>query len=159
MRFCARWKTVSLHGRRGKPGCATRDDTFVLESTKSVGRMIVIVSSYRASSTQDLDRHRTFDAASSVSSKTRRYRVREGLVPARKLDREPAAPEHELEVAFARHSATMRLMIRIDFEYGALSVDAALIAEGPRVDAKLRAQDTPGKITSVCEPGVDRDAG
>jgi hypothetical protein len=50
--ICARWKTVSLHGTRGKPGCATRDDTFALKNTKSVGRMIVIVSSYRASSAQ-----------------------------------------------------------------------------------------------------------
>jgi hypothetical protein len=50
-------------------------------------------------------------------------------------------------------------MIRIDFEYGSLSVDAALIVEGLRIDAKLRAQDARGKITSVCERGVDRDAG
>jgi hypothetical protein len=51
-------------------------------------------------------------------------------------------------------------MIRIDFEYGALSVDAALIAEGLRIDAKLvLPKMREGKITSVCERGVDRDAG
>ena len=51
-------------------------------------------------------------------------------------------------------------MIRIDFEYGALSVDTALIAEGLRIDAKLvLPKMREGKITSVCERGVDRDAG
>ena len=119
--------------------------------------MIVIVSSYRASPTEtSID---TTPSACPHRSPLRRDDTEEDPYLPCGLDREPAAPEHEIEVAFARHSATMRLMIRIDFEYGTLSVDAALIAEGLQIDAKLRAQDARGKITSVCERGVDRDAG
>jgi hypothetical protein len=51
-------------------------------------------------------------------------------------------------------------MSRIEFEEGAVSIDAAVIAEGFGIDAALvQGLMRDGRITSTCERGVDEDAG
>jgi hypothetical protein len=51
-------------------------------------------------------------------------------------------------------------MSRIEFEEGAVSIDATVIAEGFGIDAALvQGLMKDGRITSVCERGVDEDAG
>ena len=51
-------------------------------------------------------------------------------------------------------------MATIEFEEGAIQVDATIIAEGLGVDPSL-VQDRmrEGKITSLCERGIDEDHG
>ncbi|HEY5106777.1 MAG TPA: DUF6522 family protein [Caulobacteraceae bacterium] len=51
-------------------------------------------------------------------------------------------------------------MATIQLEDGALQVDARIVAEGLRVDASLvQERMREGKITSLCERGVDEDDG
>jgi Family of unknown function (DUF6522) len=51
-------------------------------------------------------------------------------------------------------------MIPVEFEDGAIQVDAAIIAEGLGVALPVfRKQMHAGKITSLCERGIDADRG
>jgi hypothetical protein len=51
-------------------------------------------------------------------------------------------------------------MNRIEFDNGAFSVDAALIAEGLGLQTEaVQSRMREGKITSLCERGIDKDAG
>lgn len=51
-------------------------------------------------------------------------------------------------------------MTTIEFDEGAISVDAKLIAEGLAIDpAVVQSKMREGKITSLCERGVGEDAG
>jgi hypothetical protein len=51
-------------------------------------------------------------------------------------------------------------MAKIEFEEGAIQVDVAIVAEGLRIEPSLvqeRMRD--GKITTLCERGIDDDEG
>lgn len=51
-------------------------------------------------------------------------------------------------------------MSAVTFENGEFSVDAATLAEGLRLHPKLvQTRMRQGKITSLCERGIDQDAG
>lgn len=51
-------------------------------------------------------------------------------------------------------------MTRIEFEEDGISVDAGLIAEGLGLEpSTAQARMREGAITSLCERGIDRDAG
>lgn len=51
-------------------------------------------------------------------------------------------------------------MADIEFEDGTIEVDAAIIAEGLRIEPSLvQEQVREGTITSLCERGIDEDAG
>ncbi|MEP7245669.1 MAG: DUF6522 family protein [Gammaproteobacteria bacterium] len=51
-------------------------------------------------------------------------------------------------------------MNAIEFEEGAVRIDAAIIAEGLAIQpARVHHLLRKGKITSLCERGIDRDAG
>ncbi|MGE0581417.1 MAG: DUF6522 family protein [Steroidobacteraceae bacterium] len=51
-------------------------------------------------------------------------------------------------------------MTKIDIEEGAVSIDAAVIAAGFGIEpAQVQSLMKDGRITSVCEKGVDEDAG
>ncbi len=51
-------------------------------------------------------------------------------------------------------------MSRVEFEQGAVRIDAAVIAAGFAIEpALVQPLMQEGKITSLCERGVDRDAG
>ena len=58
------------------------------------------------------------------------------------------------------HRIGQRAMSEVEFENGAFSVDAALIASGLGIDAvQVQPFMRDGTITSICERGVDEDAG
>ena len=51
-------------------------------------------------------------------------------------------------------------MAKIEFDDGAIEVDAAIVAEGLGIDPSLiQEQMREGTITSLCERGIDEDAG
>lgn len=51
-------------------------------------------------------------------------------------------------------------MPTIEFEEGALKVDAIIIGEGLGIDpARIQGLMREGRITSLCERGIDNDAG
>jgi hypothetical protein len=51
-------------------------------------------------------------------------------------------------------------MARISFQNDAVEIDAAIIAEGLGISpANVQSEMRAGRITSVCERGVDEDAG
>ena len=51
-------------------------------------------------------------------------------------------------------------MSRVEFEQGAVRIDAAIIAAGFAIEpALVQPLMHEGKITSLCERGVDRDVG
>jgi hypothetical protein len=52
------------------------------------------------------------------------------------------------------------IMAVVEFEEGALSIDASVIGRGLNIDASLvPARISEGKITALCERGFDEDAG
>lgn len=51
-------------------------------------------------------------------------------------------------------------MAKIEFDDGAIEVDAEIVAEGLRIEPSLvQEQMRDGTITSLCERGIDEDAG
>ncbi len=57
-------------------------------------------------------------------------------------------------------SGTAPALTKIEFEQGAISFDAALVAEDLRLTPELvLARIREGKITSLCERGLDEDTG
>jgi hypothetical protein len=54
----------------------------------------------------------------------------------------------------------MGVMTRISFQDDAVEIDAAIIAEGLGIaPGQVQSEMRSGRITSVCERGVDADAG
>jgi Family of unknown function (DUF6522) len=59
-----------------------------------------------------------------------------------------------------RNSGMVLAMAIIEFEEGSIQVDATIIAEGLGIDPSLvQERMREGKITSLCERGIDEDNG
>ena len=60
----------------------------------------------------------------------------------------------------ARDSGSVLAMAIIEFEDGAIQVDASIVGEGLGIEPSLvQSHLREGKITSLCECGVDEDVG
>lgn len=63
-------------------------------------------------------------------------------------------------MAIAAHQLVVPLMAMVEFEDGALQVDVAVIAKGLGIEPPLVQEGMrDGRITSLCERGVDEDEG